>query len=87
MGIFERTDYGSRDMTLSEYLKVAEESATEFAARTGISQPYVSRLVRRERFPRHDIIERIREATKGKVTADDLMPLSNSERAQERLAG
>lgn len=68
-------------MTLAEFLKRNGETATAFAERAGISQPYVSRLVNRERFPRHDIIELIRQATDGKVTADDLMPLAKSEAA------
>lgn len=62
-------------MTLADYLKRHGETASEFAIRTGISQPYVSRLVNRERFPRSKVIEKVRRATGGAVTADDMMPI------------
>lgn len=58
-------------MTLSEYLAETKEKANDFAARADISQPYVSRLLSGERFPRPEMVERIEEATGGKVTAGD----------------
>lgn len=60
-------------MTLAEFLKENGETASAFASRTGISQPYVSRLISGERFPHREVIEAIWKATGGKVTANDFI--------------
>jgi transcriptional regulator with XRE-family HTH domain len=58
-------------MILDDYLKESGEKPVAFAVRSELSQPYVSRLLRGDRYPGPDVIEKIKLATGGKVTAED----------------
>lgn len=60
-------------MTLAEYLKDTGLKQEDFAKLAGISQPHVSRLLKGRTWPQRALLERIREVTEGKVTADDFL--------------
>ena len=59
---------------MTEWLAREGLTQEDFAKRIGHDQSYVSRLCRRVTWPRPDVIVKIRAATGGAVTADDLMP-------------
>jgi len=62
-------------MTLDDFLssKSPKMSHAAFADLIGATQATVSRYVNGDRFPPPETIRRIVQATKGKVTADDLL--------------
>lgn len=60
-------------MTLSQYLEDKGLSHAEFAKSIGVSQVTVTRWANGQRFPGRREIERIQKATKGAVTANDLL--------------
>jgi len=62
-------------MKLNDWLATRETeiSNSEFAERIGVSRQAVWRYRLGERMPRPDVISRIREATRGAVTANDFV--------------
>jgi transcriptional regulator with XRE-family HTH domain len=68
-------------MLLKEYLAETGETIDQFASRVGESPHTIGKLYRGERFPRVDLAQRIRAATKGQVTADDLLAAAEAHRA------
>ncbi len=68
-------------MKLSHYLDEKSLNASAFAAVVGVEPSTVTRLLRGERAPSLALAARIREATGGKVTADDFLPAPASTEA------
>lgn len=60
-------------MTLADWLIEHGISQADFASRIESSQPTVSRYVTGLRMPRKDHLRKIREVTRGAVTADDFV--------------
>ena len=60
---------------LSDYMKAKCLSDDDVAKGIGRSRPTVSRIRRREVRPNWETIEKIREFTKGRSTADDYVVL------------
>ena len=58
-------------MTLSEYLAITDQSQRDFARSAGIPESTVSRLVRGTCRPDWMTIDKVKTATRGKVTAND----------------
>lgn len=73
-------------MTLDDFLKnePTKMSHAAFAKKIGVEQATVSRYANGERFPSPEIILKIVKATKGKVTAADLVAVC--ERAKRAKA-
>lgn len=63
-------------MKLSDYLITQQITPAEFARRIGVGRMSVHRYIRGERFPRPDVLQRIHQATKGRVTPNDFLLLS-----------
>jgi transcriptional regulator with XRE-family HTH domain len=51
-----------------------DQNDGNMAKRLGVSRATVSRLRRSKQSPRWDLISKIRDETRGQVTADDFMP-------------
>lgn len=68
-------------MTLAAYLEAEAETQTAFAARAGLSDSTLSRVLAGKTPPSADVIERIHTATKGRVTANDLFATWRDARA------
>lgn len=66
-------------MTLAEFLSSNGLSHSAFAERVGVSQVAVTRYALGHRVPRPEVLARIREATRGAVTANDFMPAPPSQ--------
>lgn len=60
-------------MSLTEFLAQKGLTHAEFAAMVGVSQATVTRWTHGQRFPGRKEIERIQKATRGAVTANDLL--------------
>ena len=60
-------------MKLAQYLTDSGLKQEDFAKLVGISQPHVSRLLKGGTWPQRALLQRITEATGGKVTADDFL--------------
>jgi DNA-binding transcriptional regulator YdaS (Cro superfamily) len=58
-------------MRLADFLSQERMTATEFAAKVGVSQPCMSRYLAGQRRPAPEIINRIFRLTRGKVSAND----------------
>ena len=58
--------------TLPAYLARRGESQTAFAARSGLSDSTLSRVLSGKISPSAEVVEKVRWATDGAVTADDL---------------
>lgn len=58
--------------SLSTYLTARDETQTAFAARAGLTDSTLSRVLKGKSPPSPDVVERVREATAGEVTANDL---------------
>ena len=63
-------------MTLAEFLDANNLTASEFARQITVSPETVSRYCNRERVPRKDEMQRIFDATEGKVTPNDFYDLA-----------
>lgn len=61
-------------MKLHTWLSENNKSAAWLAQETGLSAPYVSRLIAAERTPSIDTCAKIAAATGGQVTVLDFMP-------------
>jgi hypothetical protein len=70
-------------MKLVDYLVRKELTADQFATMISVGTETVRRYIRGERFPNRNIISRIEVATKGAVTANDLMMRDLSKAAAE----
>lgn len=57
-----------RFMTLDEYMKKYGIKPAELAAETGLSIPYIYKLLNGERFPKPKTMDRLNKATQGKIT-------------------
>jgi DNA-binding transcriptional regulator YdaS (Cro superfamily) len=77
-------------MTLQDYLKeaypdMAPSAADEaFAKKIGTSRQSINRYRVSGNFPAPEIIARIRDATRGLVTAEDLLPEQYRARSQQK---
>ncbi len=58
-------------MTLKSYLKMKGIKPDDFADSVGFSKGGVLKWISGERYPRHEAISKIMEATNGAVTAND----------------
>jgi transcriptional regulator with XRE-family HTH domain len=58
--------------TLPAYLTRRGESQTAFAARSGLTDSTLSRVLSGKISPSAEVVEKVRWATEGAVTADDL---------------
>lgn len=58
-------------MQLSDFLELYPGGASRFAGAIGVSYQAVWRYLAGERIPAPDVMVRIKEVTKGAVTADD----------------
>jgi transcriptional regulator with XRE-family HTH domain len=73
-------------MTLNDFLsnEPTKMSHAAFGKKIGVEQATVTRYLNGERFPPPETIRKIVEATKGKVTANDLLiGFENAKRASE----
>jgi transcriptional regulator with XRE-family HTH domain len=61
-------------MKLQQFLDQNNISRADFARAVGVSEVAITRYVGGKRMPRTDLLVKIREATKGAVTADDFLP-------------
>lgn len=76
-------------MTLDDFLKRGTMTAADLARESKLSAVSISRILFGEQKPSHDAIKAIVAATKGKVTADDLVfgqPRDASEKRQRAAA-
>lgn len=69
-------------MKLDDYLSERKMTEAEFGRLVGLSQSRVNRIRRGEGRPSWDVIPRIVQATKGKVTAADFIDAPQRETAQ-----
>jgi len=60
-------------MKLADYLKAKSISLSEFATEIGVCTETVRRYTKGERFPSRFILNRILEATHGKVRPNDML--------------
>ncbi len=60
-------------MTLNEYLIANGKSREAFAAEIGVSTTTVCRYILGQRYPKREILQRIRAHTSNRVTADDFL--------------
>jgi transcriptional regulator with XRE-family HTH domain len=58
--------------SLPTYLTERNEAQTAFAARAGLSDATLSRVLKGKIPPSADVVEKVRLATQGEVTANDL---------------
>lgn len=65
-------------MTLDDYLKSADLTEEKFAEKLSVSQPAVHRY-RKGRIPTPDVMQKIVEATAGRVTPNDFFDLPPDE--------
>jgi DNA-binding transcriptional regulator YdaS (Cro superfamily) len=63
-------------MQLRDYLHTYRIRSVDFAALCGISQPSLSRIVNGHQTPHADTIRAIVAASRGLVTADDLLGIT-----------
>ena len=75
-----------RIMELKEWLNREGITGAEFAIMIGVKQPTVSRYLNRVRIPEWRVARKIRDATKGEVTLDDLTAGCASESEVEEIA-
>ena len=61
-------------MTLAKFLENSPLSEAAFAEKIGVKQATVNRYINGKRFPSPVMIQRIEEATKGKVKVMDWFP-------------
>lgn len=71
-------------MKLADYLSSVNQSHEAFAGLIGVEQATVTRYINGDRYPRPDILVRIREATGGRVTADDFLASPDDGAARAR---
>jgi DNA-binding transcriptional regulator YdaS (Cro superfamily) len=62
-------------MLLSAYLEQTGKTYSQFATEIGVEPTTVYRWIRGDRFPRKHLQD-IAKATKGKVTANDFVPVA-----------
>lgn len=60
-------------MKLTDYLRDAGETGTQFAKRIGVAQATVHRYCSGVRIPRPEILQRIQIETGGQVTPNDFI--------------
>lgn len=60
-------------MKLSDYIDGANLTRAEFAALIDVDEASLSRYISGSRRPNWDVLHRIRDATGGRVTANDFM--------------
>jgi transcriptional regulator with XRE-family HTH domain len=58
--------------SLTDYLAAQDETQTAFAARAGLTDSTLSRLLKGRNPPSPEVVERVHVATDGQVTANDL---------------
>ncbi|WP_084412480.1 helix-turn-helix domain-containing protein [Fulvimarina manganoxydans] len=68
-------------MTLADFLRTNEMSPAAFAAELGVPASTITRIIRGERTPRLDTIQKIVAATSGAVTINDFVRASSTEGA------
>lgn len=62
-------------MRLGIWLKQQRVTQMQFAETLGISRNYVSELGAGKKWPSREVAQRIREATRGMVSADDFLDI------------
>lgn len=73
-------------MRLSAFLDLPGQRATDLAHKCGVAVSTITRVSRGEKSPSLKLIQRIRDATRGAVTADDFLPpYDESELAQPAI--
>jgi len=60
-------------MTLDQYLTSGEVTASEFAAKVGVTEASISRIRKGTQNITRDLMAKIISASNGKVTADELV--------------
>lgn len=65
-------------MNLKQYIEKKGHNQEDFAARVGISQPYVSLLIKGKRRPSLAVAVRIKRATMGKVPESEWIADGNN---------
>ena len=63
-------------MTLSDYLATNDMTASALAERLGVSVSTITRAAKGEIIPQRELMNRIFEATEGKVTPNDFFGLA-----------
>ena len=61
-------------MRLTNFLDLPGQNATEIARRCNVAVSTITRVAKGEKKPSLGLIEKIRNATRGAVTADDFLP-------------
>lgn len=68
-------------MKLAEYMDANELTQPELAKRLSVSQSAISQWLSGARFPKPEMLSRIRDLTDGAVTPNDFLPASDTEAA------
>lgn len=72
---------------LTDYLDTKTETQSAFAARAGLSNSTLSRLLKGRIPPSPEVVEKVRAATEGEVTANDLYESWRAARQAEEGQG
>lgn len=72
-------------MKLKDYLTTYSIGQSKLSRILGVSQAHVSNILKGRKSPSIQLIKRIREATKGKVTADDLLNSEAPSRLKKKM--
>lgn len=67
-------------MDLKKFLDKSNITQTEYASRVGISQPYLSQILKGIRFPHRVLAQKMSAATYGQVSVLDLLYPKNGKR-------
>lgn len=73
-------------MTLDAYIKSGAATPADLARKTGLSAASITRILFGEQKASHDAIKAIVKATRGKVTAHDLVFGSPRDQSEKRRA-
>ena len=72
-----KPEYGY-GMKLKDYLAKVNMRPTAFAREIGVAPTTVTRWIRGHRHPEMRAVQKIIKATRGRVTANDFLPLADS---------
>jgi len=71
-------------MKLHEYIKSNKLNQNKFAIKSGLTRSAICRLLKSERFPTPDTMNKIELATLGQVKANDFLKQAQEAMAMER---
>jgi len=71
-------------MKLHEYIELHKLNQNRFALKSGLTRSAICRLLKSERFPTPDTMNKIGLATNGDVQANDFLKQTQEARAAER---